>query len=568
MLMRHHGASEVYHNGMLIKQNGEIREGENNDRNTDPAYLPVSLHFGSDSEQLIAVRYANENAKSFYEKYNTEVGGFSMSLMDDSAMRQTLVGTSLGVNLIIILTSIFLVLGGLHLLLFLFFRENLSNLYYSIFSILFALVILTTYFQTSSLFNPAFVLGYGFYLSLMIPVVFFSLEMLVYNILDKSIPKIVWISGGMAIILMVLMYLSYDWVNAVLGGFILLIFIDIFRVVIRAMIKKVNGAWIVGTGIIFFILFISFIIIIAMWQGSYAIQGGSAITIIVSLMFILAIVSIPLSMSLYLARDFAKTNKNLKLQLENVKVLSAKTIEQEKEKQRILEGQKEKLEQMVDERTRELADEKEKTEQLLLNTLPLKVVNDLKANGKTEPENFEDVTVYFSDIVGFTKISSQLEPAKLIHELNDIFTAFDDIMERNHCERIKTIGDAYLAVCGMPERNPNHAYHMSKAALEIREFLKERNKGSEIEWKIRIGLHSGKVVGGVVGVKKYIYDVFGDTINTSSRMESNSEAMKINISEVTHSLIKNKFSFTEREPMEIKGKGLMKMYFLDEKAGG
>jgi class 3 adenylate cyclase len=272
-------------------------------------------------------------------------------------------------------------------------------------------------------------------------------------------------------------------------------------------------------------------------------------------------------MSVYLARDFAQTNKNLKVQLNNVKVLSAKTIEQEKEKQRILEGQKEKLERMVDERTRELANEKEKTEQLLLNTLPLKVVNDLKTNGKTEPESFDNVTVYFSDIVGFTKISSQLEPAQLIHELNDIFTAFDDIMERNQCERIKTIGDAYLAVCGMPDQNPDHAVHMANSAPEIREFLKQRNADSEIEWKIRIGLHSGKVVGGVVGVKKYIYDVFGDTINTSSRMESNSEAMHINISAVTHSLIKEEFHFTEREPMEIKGKGLMKMYFLDRKTG-
>ena len=193
----------------------------------------------------------------------------------------------------------------------------------------------------------------------------------------------------------------------------------------------------------------------------------------------------------------------------------------------------------------------------------MKVVNDLKENGKTNPESFDDVTVYFSDIVGFTKLSANMAPDVLIHELNDIFTAFDDIMIKNKCERIKTIGDAYLAVCGMPVKNSRHAYHMIKAAIEIRAFLENRNKISEIKWKIRIGIHSGRVVGGIVGVRKYIYDVFGDTINTTSRMESHSEPMQINVSEATYRLVKDRFGFIEREPMELKGIGLRKMYFLD-----
>jgi adenylate cyclase len=274
--------------------------------------------------------------------------------------------------------------------------------------------------------------------------------------------------------------------------------------------------------------------------------------------------SIPISMSIYLARDFSKTNMNLKVQLDNVKVLSAKSIEQEKEKQRILEGQKEKLEVMVKERTRQLEAEKEKTEELLLNTLPLKVVNELKENGRTEPESFENVTVYFSDIVGFTDASTKLEPAVLIGELNEIFTAFDDIMSSNKCERIKTIGDAYLAVCGMPDANPEHAKCMANAAIQIRDYLIGRNKSSKIDWKIRIGIHTGNVVGGIVGLRKYIYDVFGDTINTTSRMESNSEPMRINVSETTYLLIKDKFQFVAREPMPIKGKGVMNMYFLEK----
>jgi len=137
-------------------------------------------------------------------------------------------------------------------------------------------------------------------------------------------------------------------------------------------------------------------------------------------------------------------------------------------------------------------------------------------------------------------------------------------MSRHKCERIKTIGDAYLAVCGMPEKRKDHAKNMINAAIDIREFLKKRNAKSNIEWKIRIGIHSGRVVGGIVGVRKYIYDVFGDTINTTSRMESSSEPMKINISETTYNLVKNDFSFIERDAMDIKGLGLTKMYFLDQ----
>lgn len=125
----------------------------------------------------------------------------------------------------------------------------------------------------------------------------------------------------------------------------------------------------------------------------------------------------------------------------------------------------------------------------------------MKNGGETQPELFENVTVFISDLVKFTALSAMLDPESLIQELNEIFTAFDDIMEANHCERIKTIGDAYMAVCGMPEPNPDHAVNMAKAALEIIEYLKNRNQDTLIKWQLRIGIHSGKVVGGVVGVK-------------------------------------------------------------------
>ena len=213
--------------------------------------------------------------------------------------------------------------------------------------------------------------------------------------------------------------------------------------------------------------------------------------------------------------------------------------------------------------TEALAREKQKSDALLLNILPASVARDLKETGHTSPRVFEHVTVFFSDIVGFTAISSRHSPEFIIGELNDLFTAFDDIMERNHCERIKTIGDAYMAVCGLPEEDEHHAENIVRAALQIIAYLRERNERSKVKWEVRIGVHSGKVVGGVVGVKKYIYDVFGDAVNTAARMESHSEPMRINVSEATYRLTRDKFYFTERGEVPVKGKGQVKMYFVE-----
>lgn len=212
--------------------------------------------------------------------------------------------------------------------------------------------------------------------------------------------------------------------------------------------------------------------------------------------------------------------------------------------------------------------ERAKSEKLLLNILPKKVADDLKLHGKTEPENFENCSVYFSDIVGFTKLSESMEPKYLIEELNDIFTTFDNIIEKYGCERIKTIGDAYMAVSGMPIPDEKHAENMIDASLDIIDALSERNKNTETQWRIRVGVNSGHLVGGVVGIKKYLYDIFGDTINTASRMESNGEAMRLNISSNTYDLIADKadkYIFTEREPLDVKGKGLLKMYFVERR---
>ncbi|OGV35392.1 MAG: hypothetical protein A2020_06575 [Lentisphaerae bacterium GWF2_45_14] len=241
---------------------------------------------------------------------------------------------------------------------------------------------------------------------------------------------------------------------------------------------------------------------------------------------------------------------------------SLKLLEQREE----LEDQKLKLAEaniQLMESNEIIEKERQISEKLLLNILPHKVADELKKNGCAKPESFENVSVMFSDIVNFTRISENMHPEALIGELNEIFTAFDRIVKSCGCERIKTIGDAYMCVSGMPEKNDSHAVNIINAAVKIMKYLKERNTNSTIKWEIRAGIHSGRVVGGVVGIEKYIYDVFGDTINTASRIESSSEPMKINISEETFKLASGHFNLTARPPLELKGKGLVKMYFVE-----
>lgn len=206
--------------------------------------------------------------------------------------------------------------------------------------------------------------------------------------------------------------------------------------------------------------------------------------------------------------------------------------------------------------------EQEKSERLLLNILPESVARELKDSGVSKPQHFDNVTFFFSDFVGFTALSSEVEPEELIEQLNELFTEFDNIMEENGCERIKTIGDAYFAVSGMPTAHEDHAVNIVKAAMKILSFLETYREETGRSWQVRIGIHSGSAVGAIVGTKKYIYDVFGDSVNTASRMESNSEPGRINISQTTFELVKEQFNFEEREPVMVKGKGLMNMFFL------
>jgi len=223
------------------------------------------------------------------------------------------------------------------------------------------------------------------------------------------------------------------------------------------------------------------------------------------------------------------------------------------------------LEQKVEERTNELRIEKKKSDDLLLNILPEDIANELKETGNTKPRSYELATVMFTDFENFTSKSEKLSPEELVAIVDTCFKKFDEITSKYNIEKIKTIGDAYLCVSGVPDKKDHSAVNVVKAAIEIVEFIISfRQSASENSYfDIRIGIHTGPLVAGVVGDKKFAFDIWGDTVNTASRMEQNSEPNKINISQSTYDLVKDTFPCKFRGKKAAKNKGMIEMYFVE-----
>jgi class 3 adenylate cyclase len=211
--------------------------------------------------------------------------------------------------------------------------------------------------------------------------------------------------------------------------------------------------------------------------------------------------------------------------------------------------------------------EKDKSQNLLLNILPEETARELEDNGSATPRHYDSVSVLFTDFKSFTKLAESISPAELVEELDTYFKAFDDIIVENGLEKIKTIGDAYMCAGGLPTANETHPVNTIKAGLAIQEYMNESNRKRESKglspWSLRVGIHTGPVVAGVVGKKKYAYDIWGDTVNVASRMESNGEAGKVNISETTYELAKDHYNVIHRGKIEAKNKGQIDMYFVE-----
>ena len=236
---------------------------------------------------------------------------------------------------------------------------------------------------------------------------------------------------------------------------------------------------------------------------------------------------------------------------------------------RILEAKNRRLEQIVEQRTIEVRNERDQNERLLLNILPAPVAIELRGTGAVTPTTFDDVTVCFTDFVGFTLSSEHLPASHLVTALNEYFTAFDEIIGRYGLEKLKTIGDSYMFVSGLPEPRSSHAVDAVLAALEMVEAVRKLSKpGSLVDWKVRVGLHTGPVVAGVVGKRKFAFDIWGNTVNFAARMESSGAPNKVNLSEVTWKRVHDFVDCEPRGGIRIKEGREMPMYFASGPQSG
>lgn len=242
--------------------------------------------------------------------------------------------------------------------------------------------------------------------------------------------------------------------------------------------------------------------------------------------------------------------------------MASQALEKERFEKELAERKQIELEQKVEERTRELRLEKEETERLLYNILPVEIAQELRTNGVIRPRRFEEISILFTDFKGFTNTVSTIPAHKLVDELNQLFEAFDDIVDRFGLEKIKTIGDAYMTAGGLPREHTNHAVNCVHAALAMARHVEERNLHAAIKWDMRLGIHSGSVVAGVVGKRKFTYDIWGDAVNVASRMEGAAEPNRVNLSAYTFDLVKDYFDCEYRGKIDIKGKGAVDMYHV------
>jgi len=549
MLFEGSGALELYVAGELKAKMGVLPSA--NDSNARYNYLnihPVILSFPDSGTYQMAVRYKSDlNAESLYNsKFHVGVEDAKSYFRKLRALNLINIILPIGVG------SVFFTLFLLHFLFFIFYKKEIANLFFAIFTLSIAVVMFALYFlynAESMAYDELCMLIVNY-----IPIVScFSLSAFSAFIFSKRkiAFKIITVISAMSLIIALLdSYAIIDFSYIIIWTLLLLSVLYTIVMMVRSIMLKQPGSLVLGSGVVFFFVFLIFLLIYGI------VNKGITFDKVLSALSLIAIFSIPISISAYLAWRFASVNKNLGKQLRNVELLSI-------EKQEILQTQNETLELQVSERTSELQQEKKKSDDLLLNVLPQEIAEELKATGKSKAQLFDNVSVMFTDFVNFTQISERLGADGLLEELNINFTAFDRIMELYGLEKIKTIGDAYLAVSGLPTANEHHARNAVLAALDIIKFVQKRRTEVDHGLDIRIGINSGSLIAGIIGLKKFAYDIWGDTVNIAARMEQSGAPGKVNISETTYTLVKEEFDCIHRGKIDAKHKGEMDMYFVN-----
>lgn len=562
LILSGQGTASIYLDGKLLRTIGKQKD------TTDAEYLNLSkfpAYFTLDSAgaHILTIRYENL-IQNEYESW-----GFYFNIDNPQRVLTSYVSTVLySLSFALPLGSLFFTLFIVHLLIFLYYRKEVFNLHFAIFCLSIAIIIFAITYMMQADKGTQNYSTVIYCLQVCAVAGFYAISSFCTRLFSKA-NFFYYAIIGLAIIALLAIFITRDPDGEIAGyclaALALVSVVYSLVLIIKAIVTKKKGAKVLGFGILFFFGFIAVVVIIAIANNGELNTGETVLGVLFGVSAILAVFSIPISISSYLAWRFADTNKSLARELAQVENLSKQQLQLEHEKQSILENQKEALEREVAIRTEDLQQEKKKSDDLLLNILPHEIAEELKATGKSKAQLYDEVSVIFTDFVNFTQISEKLGVDELLEELNINFTAFDRIMEKYGLEKIKTIGDAYLAVSGLPAANEQHADNAVLAALDIIEFVSERKKQVTYGLDIRIGINSGSLIAGIIGVKKFAYDIWGDTVNIAARMEQSSAPGKVNISESTYQLVKDNFECAHRGKIDAKHKGEMDMYFVKGK---
>lgn len=564
---------KLFINGQLIASNGSIGSSK---ESSIPEFLPILTPISSDTTQLeLILQVANFHHKSG-GVYNTIfLGSFNQLL--NKQYKENFYD-------IFILGSL-LIMAFFHLGMFLYMKHDVSPLLFAIFCLSMAIRVLFTSEQTASIIIPqidwetGFRFEYiSFFLAASIFLAFFN--NLFPNEMHKKISIVFYSIAGVFILLAT--FLSIYQMSSLLYFYqITVVFMGVFIIygLIKAFRKDREGSliFLLGGLVIFATLINDILYSRGSIRSTELFYTGLFIFIFFQSLVLWMKFSKTIRINHQLSRELSYQRDNLEvLVIERTKEIQLKNEEITSQKENLealnfhLEQQKEDLQtqsEIMEVVNQRLEEAQNRSEKLLLNILPRNTAEELKQFGKAKTKSFPNVSVMFTDFKDFSRISMQLTPEDLIRELDYCFAAFDRIVLKYRIEKIKTMGDAFMGASGINEENGNHTLALVLAAIEIQRFMEnyktEKTAMKEPYFENRLGIHTGEIISGVVGTTKFSFDIFGDTVNVASRMQSYCEPGKINISDATRKMVEDYFIFNSRGKIEVKNKGELNMYYIE-----